>query len=69
MGAALKVVENGRIFTVVDLYAEDKKTLIEKISKYFKEYPPAGYGTRVIREPYKAGDKWVCRVDRFSSCD
>ncbi len=60
----------GKIFTRVYIRGATPKELGDKFDAYLKNFPKAGYSTRLVRV-YKeiATDLWEAEVSRYSSCD
>lgn len=52
-----------------DLVADSRIELETQIAKYFEQYHPAGYGTKIKVEPFETQGKWYCMLERFNSCD
>ena len=57
----------GRIELVIT--SKDKAEVEKEIEKIENEYPSAGYGTFVKKQPFQKGDTWVAVVRRGSSSD
>ena len=49
--------------------SKDKAEVEKEIDKIEREYPSAGYGTMVKKEPYQKGDTWIAVVSRSITSD
>ncbi len=49
--------------------SKDKAEVEKEIEKIEREYPSAGYGTMVKKEPYQKGDTWIAVVSRSTTSD
>jgi len=58
----------GRMIELI-ISSKDKAEVEKEIEKIEREYPSAGYGTRVKREPYQKGDTWIAVVSRSITSD
>ena len=55
---------------VVDIfYFKDMADVYKKITEYFQEYNPRGYGTNINLYLDLAKDLWVLEMERYDSCD
>ncbi len=52
----------------VRIEADSRSELDAAITSYFRQYAPAGYGTR-ITGTWTAGGRHVATISRYSSCD
>jgi len=49
--------------------SKNKEEVEKEIEKIEREYPSAGYGTMVKKEPYQKGDTWIAVVSRSTTSD
>ena len=49
--------------------SKDKAEVEKEIDKIKREYPSAGYGTTVKKDPYQKGDTWIAVVSRSITSD
>ena len=49
--------------------SKDKAEVEKEIEKIKREYPSAGYGTMVKKDPYQKGDTWIAVVSRSTTSD
>lgn len=49
--------------------SKDKSEVEKEIDKIEREYPSAGYGTMVKKDPYQKGDTWIAVVSRSTTSD
>ena len=54
------------------LYGKTEEELTTKIDKYFQEYNPRGYSTRIVgrdRITKHVDGYYLSHIERFASCD
>lgn len=56
--------------TTLAVATGSKEEVESDVERYFKEFIPAGYGTRVVQEPKDLGGGiWEAKLSRSSSCE
>lgn len=58
----------GRMIELI-ISSKDKSEVEKEIDKIEREYPSAGYGTRIKKSPYQKGDTWIAVVSRSTTSD
>lgn len=57
-------------YTSVNVMVEGELEAVKKaVEAYLKDYPEAGYGTRVIEESQTLDGGYYCKLWRLASCD
>jgi hypothetical protein len=67
MGAVTFKELPGTTYTTA-FFEGDSTAVEEAVQKYFKDYIPAGYSTRILRDEEENGYRKVS-ISRYSNCD
>lgn len=59
----------GGSHTYVQITATTQAELINAVSKYERQFPYAGYATRVVFEGWTSGGLYLAKLERYSFCD
>lgn len=69
-----KVEERGTLtnqpLTVGIISAKTQEHCRQGIERYIRDYPPAGYSTRIVHPPRETSPgEWEAEVHRYTNCD
>lgn len=62
--------DRGEHFTLAKIHGCSRKALDRRMHNYLKDYPPAGYATKIRVAPQECGEGcWEAVMERYSSCE